>query len=85
MCAGTDSKMSTFAHYKANKAPLPKVYTLDDIEFAVSDEQAVIRAMSDGFVAFSAGKFNVPPIQTMGAPPLSLFAVSPTGVSISTV
>jgi len=69
--------MSTFAHYRKNKAPLPKVYTLDDIEFAVSDEKAVIRAMADGFAAFSAGKFNVPPIQTMGAAPCALFAVSP--------
>jgi len=57
---------STFAHYKKLVAPLPKIYTLQEIENAVADEKAVIAAMADGFRAYSAGRFSVPPIQTMG-------------------
>ena len=65
--------MSTFAHYKAFSRPLPKVYTLEEIEAAVADEPAVMRAMADGFVALSQGKVSVPPIQTMGQEPCAPF------------
>eukprot|EP00937_MAST-01D_sp_MAST-1D-sp2_P007507 g7507.t1 len=65
--------MSTFAHYKKFKSPLPKVYGLDEIELAVSDEKAVMHAMADGFKALSEGKVSVPPIQTMGQEPCAAF------------
>jgi len=75
--------MSTFAHYRQYRSPdmLPKIYTLQEIEGAVADEKAVMAAMADGFKAYSTGKANVPPIQTMGQAPYAHFTVSDGGTT----
>ncbi|KAL7516441.1 hypothetical protein ACHAWX_001455 [Stephanocyclus meneghinianus] len=54
----------------------PKIYTLKDIEPIVSDPQfakELIDAIQNGFVAYSQGKFNAAPVQTLGAPPMAPF------------
>lgn len=54
-----------------------KVYHLEEIESVTSTpefENALIRAVADGFVAFSNDKFNAPPIQTLAAPPMAKFS-----------
>ena len=59
-----------------------KVYQLEEIERVTSTpefENALISAIADGFVAFSAGKFNMPPIQTLAAPPMAKFSCANVG------
>ncbi|KAL7472193.1 hypothetical protein ACHAXS_013646 [Conticribra weissflogii] len=58
---------------------IPNILTLHEIEKIVSTpkfEVKLIQAIQDGFVAYSRGKFNACPIQTMGAPPMAPFAAS---------
>ena len=55
---------------------IPHIYTLPEIEAAVSSPQfatKLIDAIRKGFIAYSRGKFNTCPIQTMGAPPMAPF------------
>eukprot|EP00804_Cyclotella_cryptica_P006435 CCRYP_018068-RA/>CCRYP_018068-RA protein AED:0.35 eAED:0.35 QI:390/1/1/1/1/1/2/9/355 len=55
---------------------IPQIYTLKDIEPIVSDPRfakELIDAIQNGFVAYSQGKFNASPVQTMGAPPMAPF------------
>ena len=55
---------------------LPRVVTLSEIEEVVSSDgfaSRLVDAILDGFVSFSRGDFNAPPIQTMGAPPMAPF------------
>jgi ornithine cyclodeaminase len=60
-------------------AELPRIYKLQQIEEALeaskSFEQDLIDAVKNGFVAYSAGRFNAAPIQTMGAPPMAPYAI----------
>lgn len=58
---------------------VPNIVTLHEIEKIVSTpefEVKLIQAIQDGFVAYSQGRFNACPIQTMGAPPMAPFATS---------
>uniref|UniRef100_A0A7S0ADU8 Ornithine cyclodeaminase n=1 Tax=Minutocellus polymorphus TaxID=265543 RepID=A0A7S0ADU8_9STRA len=62
-----------------------KIHQLEEIEKVTSTpefENALIDAIADGFVAFSAGKFNAPPIQTMGAPPMGKFSCADVGDNV---
>jgi ornithine cyclodeaminase len=55
---------------------LPRVVTLSEIEEVVSSDGFATRlvdAILEGFVSYSRGDFNAPPIQTMGAPPMAPF------------
>ena len=63
----------------AHQQSPPRVVTLSEIEEVVSSDGFAARlvdAILDGFVSFSRGDFNAPPIQTMGAPPMSPFGSS---------
>ena len=54
-----------------------KIYQLEEIERVTSTpefEGELIDKIADGFVAFSDGKFNAAPIQTLGAPPMGKFS-----------
>jgi ornithine cyclodeaminase/alanine dehydrogenase-like protein (mu-crystallin family) len=72
MCSHLSSIESTMA-------PLPTIYTLEEIESVLSDPQFAIKlidAIQEGFVAYSRGQFNAAPIQTLGAPPMAPFVNS---------
>lgn len=55
---------------------IPKIYTLDRINAAISSskfDSDLVDAIRQGFVSYSSGGFNACPIQTMGAPPMAPF------------
>jgi hypothetical protein len=59
---------------------LPRVATLSEIEEVLSSEGNAYRLVDanlEGFVSFSRGDFNAPPIQTMDPPPMAPFGCSP--------
>jgi ornithine cyclodeaminase len=64
------------AQQQQQEQSLPRVVTLSEIEEVVSSDgfaSRLVDAILDGFVSFSRGDFNAPPIQTMGAPPMAPF------------
>jgi ornithine cyclodeaminase len=67
--------MSTLEDFAALAAPKPKIYTVVEIAkaLATNDDSEILKAIADGFVAYSQGKVSVPPIQTMGQLPLHPF------------
>jgi ornithine cyclodeaminase len=67
--------MSTVAHYAALAAPRPKIYGVAEIAkaLATTDDNEILAAIAEGFIAYSTGMVSVPPIQTMGQPPLHPF------------
>lgn len=61
---------------KPDRQSIPKIYTLAEIEKVISNKEfatELIQKIEDAFVAYSEGKFNSCPIQTMGAPPMAPF------------
>lgn len=59
-----------------NNQIVPQIFTLQEINKATSSltfAADLVKAIGDGFVAYSNGKFNACPIQTMGAPPMAPF------------
>lgn len=70
----------------ANRQNIPHIYTLDEIENVVSTSEfaiELIEAIQEGFVAYSQGKFNACPIQTMGAPPMAPFLATVDGDTVA--
>lgn len=53
----------------------PQIFGLAQVEAAIAamPPAAVIAAMAEGFVAYSQGLVSVPPVQTLGQPPLANF------------
>lgn len=55
---------------------IPKLYTLQQINAVVAKDsfkRDLLDAIREGFLAYSKGKFNSAPIQTLGAPPMAPF------------
>jgi ornithine cyclodeaminase len=55
----------------------PKIFNSSEIERITKDssfDRELIDAIAQGYADFSLGKFNLCPIQTMGAPPLAPFS-----------
>jgi len=55
-------------------SPAPKIIPFHDIEQSTKDptfDLNLIEAIAQGFCDFSCGKFNLCPIQTIGAPPMA--------------
>lgn len=66
---------------------LPQIFTLDQIEEITnkpSFQKDLIKAISDGFVAFVKGDFFAAPIQTLGAPPMAAFCDKVEGYAAQT-
>ncbi|KAL7529860.1 hypothetical protein ACHAXR_005687 [Thalassiosira sp. AJA248-18] len=62
--------------FSSQQQTIPRIYTLPEIESAISSPQFAIKlidAIRKGFIAYSRGEFNACPIQTMGAPPMAPF------------
>ena len=59
--------------------PPPRIFTFDECQalIAALPHNAVIKAMAEGFVAYSQGEVSVAPIQTLGQPPLANFVGHP--------
>ncbi|KAL7564146.1 hypothetical protein ACA910_021121 [Epithemia clementina (nom. ined.)] len=67
---------SHFGNGEGSLQEAPNVLHLKDIASIVKSNQfrqALIQAISDGFVAFEKGDFFSAPIQTLGAPPMAPF------------
>jgi ornithine cyclodeaminase len=61
---------------------IPKIVAFEEIEritHDVSFDSKLIDAIGQGFLDFSSGKFNLCPIQTMGAPPMAPLNVTGLG------
>eukprot|EP00401_Gymnodinium_catenatum_P079928 CAMPEP_0117593874 /NCGR_PEP_ID=MMETSP0784-20121206/72878_1 /TAXON_ID=39447 /ORGANISM="" /LENGTH=329 /DNA_ID=CAMNT_0005395851 /DNA_START=45 /DNA_END=1031 /DNA_ORIENTATION=+ len=65
--------MSSFREIAAMGCPPPRFFTVDQIEWAVEDDESIIRLQAEGFRAYSSGEVSVPPVQTMGQPPFHSF------------
>lgn len=71
------NKQDGFFHYKYIVNRNMKIFQRSEIEEAISSSTAFATKLIDeierGFCAYSEGKFNACPIQTMGAPPMDKF------------
>lgn len=66
----------------SNASPMPKIVAFAEIERITQDpsfDSKLIDAIGQGFIDFSSGKFNLCPIQTMGAPPMAPLNVAGVG------
>ena len=70
---------SWFASMAAAEPEPPRVFHFSECLSIISalPPADVIRAMADGFIAFSRGLVSVAPIQTLGQPPLAHFVGHP--------
>jgi len=57
--------------------PRPLLFDLAEIGKAVQDAKAIIDGQAAGFRAYSLGQVCVPPVQSMGQPPLHAFLAGP--------
>lgn len=60
-----------------SQLPRPKLFDLGEIGQAVRDPKAIIQGQAAGFRAYSSGQVCVPPVQSMGQPPLHPFLAGP--------
>lgn len=57
--------------------PRPLLFDLGEIGKAVRDPQTIIHGQAAGFRAYSLGQVCVPPVQSMGQPPMPAFLAGP--------